>query len=295
MENPNAEFVGRDVPLDADTRFVAPGGESHEGLPLGTPPVDYDVRSVYDVRPIGAYDFNILTQVAVGSGATAFIADFQVPSGFVCVLREVEAFFDTAPADVTNYIDGRVTFTRDKVDYVHNQLIPMGPHSRIIKTFLLADEFQMVGAKFSLGSGAQPSFSEIFYALMYGNFIPKLGRPYPYEIANPTGGSDKRSTYALPLNRQQPILPPAPVTAPVQVTERIQTAAMPPAQAPQPLPVPAMVRAPVKMPPFQVRLSNGLVRGVPTKTFVRPKGGGFVPLTPAELKEYADYLATIRQ
>jgi hypothetical protein len=293
MENPNSEFTARDIPLDADTRFVAPGGESIEGLPLGTPPVDYDVRSVYDVRPIGAYDFNILVSVAVGSTATSFVADFAVPSGFVCVLREVEAFFDTSPTGLVNYTDGRVSLTRDKVDYVNNKLIPMGSHSRIIKTFLLADEFQMVGAKFTLGTGLAPVFSDTFYALMYGNMIPKLGRPYPYEIANPTGGSEKRDTYALPLTQQQPILPAAPVTAPVQVVPRIQTASLPPPQAAMPT-APAPVKAAMRKPPFEVRMANALVRGVPSRVPVTPKAGGFIPLTPAQQKEFAEYLATLK-
>lgn len=169
----------------SDMRQASAARTAMAGAPLGSPPTDYDVRSVYDSRPVSAFDFNIVVSMAVSGGCvTATPAFFTVPQGYVAVLREVETWVDP-PVAMSLRADVTVSLQINGSDVPYNVAIPVGNGTlENIKCFAIADEYQQMGVLF-------PTFptpgAYTLYAQLYGNFILKTGRPAQFEIANYAG------------------------------------------------------------------------------------------------------------
>lgn len=185
------EFIDeRERQAPADTRTRQPDVRNPDILqvPLGEPAIDFDVRSVYDARPINAYDFNIIpASVAIGS-STSYTISFQVKQGRTAVIRELHHWIEPVP-NLPLRSDILLSIQLQKADVPDNINIPVGVASDgLIKLFLIADEYQTVSFNFVTSS----LITGTGYVHVYGNYILKTGRPAPFEIANPVGGSQKR-------------------------------------------------------------------------------------------------------
>lgn len=204
-----------DVPLrrgvPTDMRSNAGRRAAANEAPLGTPPLDFDVRSIYDSRPVNTRDFNLWFHGTLGGGHgvtfdfNVFNRCFEVPPGFVAVVREITFLWDpvtvlTHPYDGTYkaLIDGN---TFDPMDVVVGPDIGSGPSSVVAdltipwrsgeptKTFMIADQGQFVGVQVAIAETLPFPFTEPtrFHVGFYGNFLQKTNVPANFQIANRAG------------------------------------------------------------------------------------------------------------
>lgn len=253
------EFEARQRQLPAKNKRNI-GGKSIAGsredltrTPLGSPPVDYDVRSVFDVRPVGAFDFNIEANTALDSIGLNPPIEMTVPEGFVCVLREVSIWMQPTPPGPlkTNY---NWTLTLNGSEFPYNQLNSFGIAVDEEKTFMLADEFNRVGLRIRQGTGGN-LFGVTGYARFHGTFVQKTARPMPFEIANPS-----RTRQDSPLHTSRPLPPPSKTPR----VNREQPVSPSHAIAPPSTPMQPPMRppiAPVKPPPMPQQYSTVEWRG----------------------------------
>lgn len=208
------EFEGRNRqrPADLDqSRLYQRSNTSREEMqrtPLGTPPDCYDVRSVYDTRPLNAYDFNIAGSVSLPYPVG--IVEMTVPEGAVCVLRELSIWFEPAPPG-SERSDNVASLLLNGADYPYNNAIPIGDDSGRFPVFMLADEFNRVGVRVNL-TNPYPSTPGTAWVLFYGQFLLKSGRPLPTEIANPIMGGKCGQSIPVPRTGMPTASPPVPQT-----------------------------------------------------------------------------------
>lgn len=185
------EFISRDPQLpsqgpvpSADMRQGQRARVAQAAAPLGTPPADYTVRSVYDSRPISGQDFNIVLDLVQPETDPTGSYAFSVPQGYVGVLREVNIVVVTEVPDADALVDVLISLQQNGADVPYNTDIPVGLGTSFpIKCFVLADEFQTLGVRLASLTGNPNEF----LAYCYGNFLLKTGRPYPFEIGNYAG------------------------------------------------------------------------------------------------------------
>lgn len=173
---------GMGVP--ADMRIASDSRAQVARTGYGAPELDYTVRSVYDARPTQAYDFNVTPDgVNFGNGGGAVARfQFQVPSGYVGVLREVHVWLE--PAIVIEPSTLRLTLTVDGSDVPNNLTIPMGSGlDAPVKCYVIADEFHFLGARIDGNPGAAVTG----FVRLYGNLLLKDGRPAIFQPANLAG------------------------------------------------------------------------------------------------------------
>lgn len=288
------EFIDRETQLPADDRAlgggVAPG--QLDGVPLGNPAIDYDVRSTFDVRPVNAFDFDASGQadyenLGEGFGRWVVVA-FTVPMGYVAVIRE---WFMGATSNGIALIGVDAYLQRNGVDFPYNGPVGFLPGNDRKPCFMLVDEGQTVGARAPAGlvnAGAAG-------VNVYGTLIPKTGRAYPYEIANPIGVT--RQATLAPESLYAPPPPPPPKEVVREVIREVVREA-PPTQVQQPATPPP----PPEAPPFEVKwikqtqpregscaAGNGMY-WTPTESI---RGGRSTRnLTLEEVRRYATWLET---
>jgi hypothetical protein len=150
--------------------------------PPGEPPIDYDVRSTFDARPINGLDFNFTDHQPIGS-ATAWTLSVTVPKGYIAVLRGIRHFLDPLPAALDSTNDVLATLLVNGVQIPSNQDIPVGIQSdSLVKFFYLIDELNTMGL---LLTPSSIPLNTDAWVVFYGNLLSKTGRPLPFEIANP--------------------------------------------------------------------------------------------------------------
>jgi hypothetical protein len=192
------EFEARQRQLPASLKLNIGGKSlkrSRDDLartPLGSPPVDYDVRSVYDVRPVGAFDFNIAASdvLGAGEGATSNVltAEMTVPDGLVAVLRNFDIWFEPNPAGADKS-DFKWSLQLNGADFPYNGSIPFGVVVDRETVFMLANEFNRIGIRVTATAGAIfVTGSPVLWVRFYGTFQIKGSIPLPFEIANPASG-----------------------------------------------------------------------------------------------------------
>lgn len=270
------EFEGRNRQLPANldqSRLYGLSEKSRQALnqtPLGTPPDCYDVRSVYDSRPVNATDFNIIGSFNfVGEGAVTTIIDMEVPEGYIGVLRQVHVWFE--PVYGQNRSDVSASFTLNGADVPYNQNLFVGGDTDDLETFILGNEFNRLGLRITLNDGLLPDDDFMCYVKFYGNFLLKSNRPLPAEIANPS--MDAKCTNAPT---------PTPIKAPVQFAPPVKAPIA--AQTPIPPPVPSRVSSP-SLPPctpggpqtVQIRHPGGRIESVPCPKGTAAKLHGMPP------------------
>src|SRR5271154_6175872 len=78
--------------------------------PLGEPPTDFSVRSVYDSRPINGYDFNFSANTIQPLGGGVVTFNFNVPQGYRAVPRKWEILL-TQPTTLSSADENTISFT----------------------------------------------------------------------------------------------------------------------------------------------------------------------------------------
>lgn len=285
------EFIDRETQLPADSREIGAGvvPGALDGVPLGNPAVDYDVRSTYDVRPVNGTDFTF-SQVAsptpISESGAIWVFSFTVPKGFVAVVRWYQWAAQSPTGSITEWNDFLGSLQRNGVDFPYNTDVFLGPASKRMPVFMLADEEQTFGVRVVSQSIDSASMGQL---TMYGNLLLKTGRAYPYEIANPVGVM--RQTTLAPESLFQP--------PPVRELTREVAREAPPPVIQQPASPP-----PMAIPPFelvwmkQIRPRSGSypaggnMHWVPA---VSIKGGrSSRDLTMDEARAYDEYIRTHR-
>lgn len=169
--NENAGEMSQDAKATAGMRAA----------PAGDPPADYDVRSVYDSRPVQGFDFNITAET--GETSSPFTVEWIVPEGFVAVVRALHHWFNPAPL-IASREDVLLTLLRDGSDVRFNVEIPVGSESdELVKVFAIYDEFQTVGARL-VNVGLVNTAAFVHF---YGNFLLKTDTTPAFQIANQVG------------------------------------------------------------------------------------------------------------
>lgn len=263
-ENEFLEDRERQLPPDfnllADVSEDGKAAEALKRAPMGEPPDEYTVRSVYDSRPVSTFDFNI-TPSAQELASTNTV-DFQVPQGYVCVLRRVFHTINDPPG--TNRANFLMTLMLNGAAFQYNRDIPVGFESDdLVRCFMVADEFDTVGVKLTCSS---VSGTSILYVTFYGQFILKTGRPAPFEIANPVGLSKTssirnvapdtlRATPAIPAMLGAPQMPVSSPITPAQLAPAIPS-------------IPAPSNAPTTQSMQQTQAHTLTMRGIPPRYIV---------------------------
>lgn len=292
------EFEARNRQLPADLDQSAPYNANARAradfdvTPVGTPPVCYDVRSVFDSRPVNTYDFHITQSGAFLTTNVASVVEMSVPEGYMAILRGIEAWIEPAPPG-PDRSDVSMTVQLNGGDYPNNAGMLIGAATDgLIPMFLLADEFNRIGVRLVLPS---LGFAGASFVHFYGNFVLKTDRAYPFEVANPSNDPlcKPSAQVRAPLPRTTPMPTPS---------EPVRTIAPTPGE-------PARNTTPIIEPPFRIGWRKGFVRDakglgakglvsftvlipvaleskkILTKTFTQKRD-----LTRAEIRQYLTFL-----
>lgn len=184
------------------------------GTGLGTPKIDFDVRSIYDSRPINSQEFNLWFTLDVTAEPPATISPvvlkrtFQVPQGRVCVLQEVTIYCPNM-TPINAVFDGAVGITVDDA-IVDPPDIETGPDTldttivqeniifrdgTPIRTFVIADQGQFVGLILELLAEGVVELTTFNVAVGFrGQFLQKTGCTSNFQIANPAGRAQSAVT-----------------------------------------------------------------------------------------------------
>jgi hypothetical protein len=160
-----------------------------EATPLGEPKINFDVRCVYDSRPVNGYDFNFSASVGLVPAGTGFTwaATFNVPNGYRIVPREWEIIFDqTPPAGIINasLSASTATILQNQAGLPNNQNIIVGMGTADpIKTFFICEENTTFGIQgfTPFAPAGNPGFANIN---VYGNLIAVTEVALPFAVAN---------------------------------------------------------------------------------------------------------------
>lgn len=241
---PGQEFIDRERQLPADPRPLGAGVRPGEldKVPLGTPAIDYDVRSTFDVRPINALDFTFSQSqnpTAISESGAFWLFTFTVPPGFVAVVRWYQFFAHSPTGSNTEVSNWQGSLQRQGVNFNFNDNVFLGPVSERMPVFMIVDENQTFGVRVvnETIDGAPSASLNI-----HGNLLVKTGRAYPLEIANPVGVV--KASVLAPESLYTPPPPPQVITKEV-VREVIRER-----EPQQPLPA---APPPIEAPPFEVR------------------------------------------
>jgi hypothetical protein len=208
----------RQLPADRHARqakmsAMAKARTDQENTPLGSPPKPVDVRSVYDTRPINAFDFNISASASVNSVSPSATLFFSVPQGFICVLRNFDIWFEPNPV-ASDRSAFQWSLQLNGGDFPYNLNVPFGIAVDRETCFMIANEFNTVGLRITLGTAAEFADGTIF-GRFYGNFLLKSGLPSALEIGNlvPTAAQPPPK-----MPRPPPTAPP-PAPAPTPASQ----------------------------------------------------------------------------
>lgn len=177
---------------------------------LGSPVLDYTVRSVFDSRPVNAIEFNFWARLASDQenhatpNLSALVRCFNTPRGYVTLIREVSFM---GPALAFGYQIN--AFLRLMVDEANQDpptlepgpsypgtpglILPQGvaiPVGRVgsFKAFKLVDEGHWVGAQVTYNTAqvGNPTNAQLFqtYVGFQGSFLLKTGVPSDFQAAN---------------------------------------------------------------------------------------------------------------
>lgn len=190
-----SEFIDREPQWPASREYQNDQGEARAAAslpnaPLGEPPIDVDVRSTYDVRPIQAFDVNLpllatdaMSRVGSEATLTATVEDV-VPLGYVFVLRKLGPYFSGAIPPVVFRNQALLTLRKNHGDVQFNINVPIGADCTDLDVFTIYDEGEQYGARCDLN--ILIDFPDTFFGCtFYGNFLRKTGRPANQEIGNP--------------------------------------------------------------------------------------------------------------
>lgn len=197
----DVKSFGSDFP---DMRHASINARDARETGIGSPLLDFTVRSTFDSRPTSARDFNEWFQVEAPVTANPFQRSYIIPAGYVGVLREVRFLFSnivyTQPYLVAARLclNGAVVSPEQGVDAPSGALLQNGigvESGTVVKTFLIADENQTFGVLFDNSIFAFPNV--ISSVGFYGNLLLKTGVPAMFQIANFAGRTKSAVTSSI--------------------------------------------------------------------------------------------------
>lgn len=167
--------------------------EAFKQAPLGDLGIDVDVRSIYDVRPINAFDVNVAAESAdfsYGGSATPQVGTITVPVplGYVFVVRQLDHYLTGMPPVVERQ-QVLLTLTKNGAGVPYNTDVPVGLESQgLFRTFVILDEGEVFGARARVLLPDAPQSTTKVGVNFYGNFLRKTGRNANQQIGNPVAG-----------------------------------------------------------------------------------------------------------
>jgi hypothetical protein len=169
----------------ADLLNVDASINSMTQAPLGNPPLDFDVISTYDSRPVNAYDFNFSASVTATLGVV-WTMTFNVPPGYRAVPREWDVTYDTPFVGPSN--GSTVSLLQGSAGVPNNGPIIIGSGTfDPIKSFFICEEQTTFGITgIAIGGGANgvgPNTSNVSVNV-WGNLIPVSEVALPFTVAN---------------------------------------------------------------------------------------------------------------
>lgn len=219
LDSYSTRQLSGDVPADIQVGRSAIDAVRSTGI--GSPNIDFQVRSTFDSRPVNGRDFNLWfaaeknTEIGhTDFELTVFNRCFQVPRGLVCVLRAVTVL--QAPGDdLGDLFDGTLQVLIDNTvrepptvrlgpsigvpggDTVLSQE-PIPYHNGVpVDTFLIADENIFVGLDLNpILLGFQTDYNSMLRVGFHGTFLQKTGVPAQFQIANKAGQAYTADTVA---------------------------------------------------------------------------------------------------
>lgn len=202
-----------DVPADMVVQATDAAQAKRTGI--GSPKVDYDVRSIYDSRPLNGRDFNLwFTSVLTDEIATfnplVLLNMWMVPQGLVAVIRGFTIIQD--PGEDLGIFDGEVALLVDQAvkepptvllgplitnNLVEQTFLPYRSGEEI-ETFIVVDALQSVGLDWrptdpAVVPGAEGQFVRFGFR---GNFLQKTGVPANMQVCNKAGQAYTADTLA---------------------------------------------------------------------------------------------------
>lgn len=176
LDVPGADLLGQEAATQA-----------MQATPLTPPDVDFEVRSVYDSRPINGYDFNFsgTAEIDVNSSETGtWNVTFDVPTGYRAVPREWDVFFDIPPTVIAS--KNVVSIQQQNANIPNNGpiIVGMGTGARPIKTFFVCEENTTFGIEGTLTNSANSTQTTTISVNCYGNLIPVSDCALPFTIAD---------------------------------------------------------------------------------------------------------------
>jgi hypothetical protein len=215
------EYINlRESQLPPDTTLIPPdmaaGAVTTEALAqtrVGEPLDDYDVRSIYDSRPVNGYDFNLQAHsAAAGVSTSSFQLDFIVPRGYIMVPREVHHWFEPGWGLLRS--DVQMSLMINGAAVPNNQNVFVGAASdALINFFLPVNELSTFSVRLGVGLvGGNFTPGTVAFVHLYGNLLLKTGKATPFEIAN--------SKLQQKFDSRGPVLPnPSPISEEFQTPD----------------------------------------------------------------------------
>lgn len=219
LDSYSTRQLAGDVPADVQVGRSATDAVRNTGI--GSPAIDFQVRSTFDSRPVNGRDFNIWVGADKNSEIghqdfelTVFNKAWQVPRGLVAVLRAV-TILQVPGDDLGTLFDGTLQIMIDNVvkepptvrlgpsigvpggDTVLSQE-PIPYHTGVpVDTFLIADENLFVGVDINpILLGFQDNYNSMLRVGFHGTFLQKTGVPAQFQIANKAGQAYAAETVA---------------------------------------------------------------------------------------------------
>jgi hypothetical protein len=192
------DYQGPPDLMDPSGSDVAGDSASTLGMiasPLGEPPVEFDVRSVFDSRPVNGYDFiySATSSFLPGSPSTQGIwsVNFIVPNGYRAVPLEWDISFDQ-PMSGLAAANSQCSLNQNGSAVPNNQaiIIGYGTGDLPLKTFFVCEENSTFGAQgFNLNNGIQAANTVTVNVKVKGNLIAVSDVALPFSIANKRYGT----------------------------------------------------------------------------------------------------------
>jgi hypothetical protein len=173
-----ADYAGSDLVQDAPSIYAM------ERTPLGEPPVDFDVRCVYDSRPVNAYDFNLSQSFATTSSApTIWSMQFVAPLGYRMIPKKFEILYDPVPPGPV--VNSTVSILQQQTGLNNNQNIVVGGGGTVDTFFIVEEQttFGITGTNTNTGGLTQTLNGVVN---VWGQMIPVLDVALPFTAANKT-------------------------------------------------------------------------------------------------------------
>ena len=165
----------------ADLSGIDNAVSSMQSAPLGEPPSAFDVRSVYDSRPVNAFDFNLSATVTNNPSATSWQTSFVVPAGYRAVPKKWSVNFDNPPPGPNGLSVAWIQQGNSDLQYNGPIIIGTGTDDPI-ETFFLCEEQTSFGIR-----GVQGNYTSGVLTVninVWGQFIAVSEVALPFAASN---------------------------------------------------------------------------------------------------------------